>query len=204
MIQCKSNDLDEPAFDIRIEQMIPDSNKQYPYWANLYAYPDCHKQFLNYFKDGYELSIKLIIHSDINEKLVITMSYFNHILSPASSFYSIVDGDIVYACNNDYYEFSKNCDHVDHWILKEGVYNMIMRVKFDDCEIKNGYLVIRFPFHSQIDLGNSARYEYINSWMNYNLYFPVTNGKVSNKPLYYHPKELHSKIIAFVENELKN
>jgi hypothetical protein len=200
-LRCQREDVEQRPFDIRILQMTQDLPKNYMA-SELLDDGFCCQSVLDYFENGYEFTVRINIDSELSEEITLMTNYFNHIASPASSFVSIKDNNIEYLCQNEFF-YLRVMEPWIHLDLKEGVHVMKMRVKFNDCEIKNGYLTLRFPFgtiHPQVEVGK--KYQYIYEWQTKSLFFLVNNGIIDPTPLEEYPEELFDRILSFYETHV--
>jgi hypothetical protein len=198
-LTCNNIERIERPFDIEVIQLVPDQVKPELYWESLNDTLFCYKAKMDYFIDGYELYLKIAVAAEISEELSVVMSYFNHIITPSVSFYSIHSEEVVFVCNNEYLQYSDICEIPSHKILKEGIYYMILRFKFKDCVMDDGYLGIRFPINLDLSLSSSVKYKYLESWERYPVFFSVENGQISEKPIHYEPHVWPEAVFNYLE-----
>lgn len=184
---CNNDKHIDRPLDIEILQLIPDQFKRELDLKYFDSEWNCYRESMRYFKDGYELYIKLTVSAEIDEELSLVMSYFNHIISCPISFNSISNKEVAYTCDNEYWQYTQRCETPVHRDLKAGTHFMVLRFKFDDCVINDGYLGIKFPIQIRYSSSRVMNYDYIKSWERYPVYFSVKNGKISGSPIHYDP-----------------
>lgn len=195
---CRLDHRQERPFVVQIEQFKSDPHKKLIYYCDVDS-GYCCSTVLDHFRDGYEITLKFIIAQELDSMFTIYLNYYNQISSCPAHFVSIKNDSIEYICDNEYYVLYGLNNWVYHIDLDRGVHEYVMRLRFNDCIMEDGYLLFRLPVVYKVDIFNDKRYEYIYNWMDKAIYFPVTDGIWETDPLYYHPEELDYRILDFHE-----
>lgn len=184
---CTSGKENKPQLDIRIIKVDTD----FPKKISIYDEIDsgyCCSDVMNYFNDGLEFTVQVIVGPELDDKLIVILNYFNHLKSPVSHFVAFSNDSIGYICDNALAQPWGLKSWAYHINLKSGVHEFKLRMKFKDCVMDDGFLTFRLRVYGEdIDVRSTV------------FVFLVKNGKVAEIPIRNFPQELEYRIGRYYE-----